>query len=97
MLLGRQSNHGHEGRGCLEHVVTGHVLWGGADGDWRVEHLQTNLGPLAERVQVDTPVNQRLGEITTAGLEGVGADRHGSGDFVRLQKLDKLSQQEKSR
>ena len=77
--------------------MAGHVLWGGADGDRGVKHLQTNLGPLAEGIQIDTPVNQRLGEITTAGLEGVGADRHGSGDFVRLQKLDKLSQQEKSR
>lgn len=94
VLVWRERHHGQHARGALDHVVAGQVLGRGAHGHLRVVHDQADLGPLAQRVQVDAAVNERLGEIATPRLQRVGAYRHRPLALVRLQELDELAQRE---
>lgn len=64
------------------------------DGNGGIKDLKTDFGPLAEGIQVDTSVNEGLGQVTTTGLQGIGADGHGPGNLVGLQELNQLGKQE---
>lgn len=60
----------------------------------RVEHLQTDLGPLAHRLQGDTTVDECLGEIATMCSEGVCTDNDGARALVGFEKGERLSGRE---
>ena len=81
----------------MEHVVTGQVLRRGTDRDGRArEDLQANLGPAAlKRLKVDTTVDECLGEIAAAGLEGVDADSKGTRSVGSGEELEGLWREEK--
>ena len=74
----------------LQDVVTGEILGSGANGDGRVVDLETQLAPVGERVQVDAAIDQRLRQITTTRLQGVGADDEGAVALVRLEPFQTL-------
>lgn len=84
--LRSKSDDGQEGRGGLKHVVTSEVFRGGSDRYAGLEHLETDFGPLADRLEVDTSVDQRLSEITTTRSEGVGSDSDGPRSFVGFEE-----------
>jgi hypothetical protein len=84
--LRSERNDGKERRGRLKHVVTSEVLRGGTDGDSRLEHLEADLGPLADRLEVDTAVDERLGEIAAARTERVGPDGNGTRGLVGVEE-----------
>lgn len=79
-----------EAASTLENVVAREVLWGGADRDGRVKDDEADLGPLAEGLEVHAAVDEGLGEVPTASLEGVCADDGGAWDFIGLEKLEGL-------
>ena len=88
--LRSESDDGQEGRGGLQHVVTSEVFRSSSDRYAGLEDLKTDLGPLADRLEIDTSVDQRLSEITTTRSEGVGSDGHRSGSFVGFEKGERL-------
>jgi hypothetical protein len=65
--LRRKGNDGEERRSGLEHVVTCKIFRSGTDRDGGLEHLQTDFAPLANRLEVDSAVHERLSEIPPAG------------------------------
>lgn len=62
------------------------VLGRSADGHGGLEYLQTDLGPLADGLELDAAVDERLGEVAAPGAEGVGAERDGSRGLVGLEE-----------
>jgi hypothetical protein len=66
--------------------VSGEVLWGRTDGDGRLEHLQTDLGPFAEGLELNTTVHQGLGEVSSSCSQRVGSDGDGSRRLVGFEK-----------
>lgn len=90
VLLRGQGHDGQERGGSLKHIMSSQVL--GCSSDWnrRVEDLESDLAPLANRVQVDSTVDQCLGELTTTGLQSVGTNSDGSGHLVGLKEFDRL-------
>jgi hypothetical protein len=88
--LRSESDDGQEGRGGLKHVVTSKVFRGGSDRYTGLENLETDLGPFADRLKVNTSVNQRLSEITTTRSEGVGSDGDRSRSFIGFEKGEGL-------
>lgn len=83
-----------EGRGGLAHVVAGEVLRRARDGHLVLVDLEADLGPVAERVQVDTAVQEHLGQVAAARLERVGADDQRALRLVRLKELEALAGRE---
>ena len=71
---GGEGEDGEEGASRLEHVVAGEVFLGGSDGDGGLVDLEADLGPISDRLQVDLPLHQGLGQVFPLGLEGVGSD-----------------------
>jgi hypothetical protein len=63
------------------------------NGDGRFEHLQTDLAPLADGLEVDSPVHQCLCQVASARAEGVGADGDRSGRLVGLKEGEGLIDQ----
>ena len=70
--------------------MAGEILGRRADRYARLEHLQADVGPFADGLQVDAAVDQCLCEIAPPCAEGVRPDRYGSWYFVRLEELDCL-------
>lgn len=60
------------------------------DGHSALEHLQSDLGPLADGLEVDTTVDQRLREVSTTGAKSVGPDRDGTRGLVGIEERDGL-------
>lgn len=60
--------------------------------DWygTLKYLEPDLAPLADRLELDTAVDQGLSQISPTGPEGVGADSDGSGGLVGLEESDSL-------
>ena len=46
---------------ALDHIVSSKVLWSSSDGDPGVVDLESHLGPISNRIQVDTPLDESLG------------------------------------
>ena len=96
VLLGRERHHGqHTGR-ALQHVVAGQVLGRGADRHLRLVDDKADLGPLANRIQVDAAVDERLGEVASTRLQRIRANGDRTLHFVRLEQLDHLAQREQA-
>ena len=88
--LGAEGDDGEERRRGLQHVVACEVLRRGADGDRALEDLQTDVRPLADRLEVDATVDEGLCEVSPPCAEGVRADGDRSRDLVSLEKFDGL-------
>lgn len=96
VLLGRQGHDGQERRRSLQDVVAGQVLGRGTERDVGVEDLQTDLGPLADGLELDATVDERLGELTAMCAEGVCADDDGTGRLVGLEEGKGLAGREQA-
>ena len=75
--------------------MTGEVLGGGTDGDAALEHLQSDVGPLADGLEVHAAVDEGLRQVATTCAECIRADGDGTWDFVGLEELDGLRNGEK--
>jgi hypothetical protein len=51
-----------------------------------LENLQTDLAPLADGLERDATVDQRLGEISSVRSQGVCSDDDGTGHLVGLEE-----------
>lgn len=56
--------------------------------------MQTDLGPLANRLQGDTAVDECLGKIAAMCSEGVCTDNDGASALVGFEKGERLSGRE---
>ena len=96
VLLGRKSHNGKERGRSLQNVVASEVLGGGTERHLGVEDLQTNLGPLADGLELNTTVDERLCELAAMCAEGVGADDNGAGCLVGLEESKGLAGREQT-
>lgn len=55
--------------------------------DAAFKNLQTDIGPLADGLKVDTPVDEGLCEITTTGAESICPNCDGTRDLVCFKKF----------
>lgn len=76
--LGIEGHDRHEGGRTLEHVVAGQILRSGSQGHLALIDLETNLGPVGERVKVDSSLDESLGEFLPLALETVDSESGGS-------------------
>lgn len=51
-----------------------------------LENLQADLAPLANGLECDTTVDQRLGKISSVGSQSVCSDDDGTGHLVGLEE-----------
>ena len=70
--------------------MAGEILGRRADRYARLEHLQADVGPFADGLEVYAAVDEGLGEIAAAGAKSVGANGHWTWDFVCFEELDCL-------
>jgi hypothetical protein len=79
-------------RGWHLTISTAHGSVRGGLTDWygTLKHLKPDLAPLADRLELDTAVDQSLSQISPAGPEGVGADSDRSRRFVGFKESDSL-------
>jgi hypothetical protein len=97
VLLGRKGHDGEERGRSLQNVVTSEVLGSGTKRHLGVEDLQANLGPLADGLELNTTVDERLRELATMCAEGVGADDNGAGRLVGLEESKGLAGREQTK
>ena len=88
--LRREREHGQERRGALHHVVPREVLGRRTDGHGGLVDLETVLGPLCDRVEVDVARDQGLRELASARAERVRAHRHRARRLARLDEREAL-------
>jgi hypothetical protein len=90
--LGVESDDGEEGGSGLKDVVAGEVFRSGTDGNGGTgEDLESDLRPSTlERLEVDTTVDESLGEVTAACLESVDTDGEGTGSVGSGEELESL-------
>ena len=86
----------HEGGGHLQHVLPAEVLWCGADGHARLEHLEADLAPGAHGVEADAAVGEQRREVAPVRLERVGADDDGARLLVLLEEGARLGGREEA-
>jgi hypothetical protein len=55
-----------------------------------LEHLETNVRPLAYWFQVDTAIDKGLCQVTTSGAESIRPDGDGTRNLVCIEKLNSL-------
>lgn len=92
MRLRVERHDGKERRRGLQNVVAGEVFGCGTDGNRGArEDLQSDLGPAAlERLEVHTTVDERLSEVSSAGLERVDTDGERTGRVGSGKELEGL-------
>lgn len=79
----------------MEHIVSSKVFGSSADGYATLEHLQADIRPFANGLEVDAAVDEDLGEVASSRAEGIGTDGDGTRDFVGFEELDCLFDGEK--
>ena len=72
--LRSESEDRQERTGRLQHVVASEVLRSGADGYFRLIDFKTDLRPVSDRLEFDSPSSKGLSEVFSSGLERVGPD-----------------------
>ena len=73
-----------------QHIVPGEVFGGGSDWHATLEYLEANVCPLADRLEIDTPVDERLGKVPSPCAEGVCADCYRAGNLIGFEELNGL-------
>jgi hypothetical protein len=61
-----------------------------------IKNLKSNLGPLANWLELNTTVDQRLCKLSSMGAKRVGADYYGSRCFVGLEEGLSFARREKA-
>lgn len=74
--------------------MSSEILRRSTNGDLSIVDDKSDFGPLANRVEIDTAIDERLSQVATTRLERVRANRHRSLGLVRLQELDELGVRE---
>ncbi|KAH3659545.1 hypothetical protein OGATHE_005590 [Ogataea polymorpha] len=95
VFLRIQGHHRQERRGGLKDVMSSQILRGGSDRNLRVKHLESDFSPWPYWLQINSLVDQGLGQLSASGHQGVGSDRHWSMNFVGLEELNGLRRREK--
>lgn len=60
------------------------------DGDSTFENLQAYIGPFTNGLEVDTAVNECLGEISPSRAQRICTNCHGPLNLVGFEELDSL-------
>ena len=68
--------------------MSGEIFGSGTDGYFGFVDLDTDAAPIGKRIEIDTSLDEGLGEFFSSGLEGVGPDGQGSLGFIGLKELD---------
>lgn len=70
--------------------MTCEVFGCGANGDGTLEDLETDIRPLANRLEVDAAVDQGLSKVSPPSTKSVGADGNGTRNLVGFEEFDSL-------
>mmetsp|Transcript_71779 Transcript_71779/g.114249 ORF Transcript_71779/g.114249 Transcript_71779/m.114249 type:complete len:307 (+) Transcript_71779:115-1035(+) len=73
----------------LDHIISAQILRRRANRNGcrvAVVHFESGFAPLRQRINVETALNQQLGEVATTALERIGAQRQRPRLFVCFQK-----------
>lgn len=74
--------------------MTSEILGRSTQGHIRLENLQADLAPLADRLESNATVDERLGEISSVCSEGICSDNDGTGHLVGFEEGKGLSRGE---
>lgn len=67
------------------------VLGCSADGHVTLEHLQADVRPFADGLQVDAAVDEGLSKVSSASAESIGANGDRTRNLVRFEEFDSLT------
>lgn len=74
--------------------MTSEILGRSTQGHVRLKNLQADLAPLADRLEGNATVDERLGEISSVCSEGICSDNDGTGHLVGFEEGKGLSRGE---
>ena len=57
----------------------------------RFEHLEADVRPFAYGFEVHAAIDERLGEVASAGAEGVCANGYWSGRLIGFEEFNRLT------
>ena len=71
--------------------MTGEVFGGRTDRHATLKHLEANVCPFANGLEIDTTINEGLREVASPCAESIRSNGDWPGNFIRLEELNGLA------